>query len=937
MTRNTSSPWLSALVLALVAAPAALVAQTSTTAALAGVIRDAAGNPVAGAKVRISSDAMIGGEKVTVSAANGAYRFSALAPGRYKIVVTAPGQQTLSMTENLALGQTTSGNWKFPAVAGATVEIVAAATNAESSAVTITQNYSTDTLATIPVERSIAGIMDLTPGVNGNRAWGGYSGENAYMMDGVNISDPSGGTVWIFPNIDWFSEVQVAGLGANAEFGGYMGGFVNGLVKRGGNTVEGSLTAYYADSKWQAKINANHPDLPNSEKAILPSKNWDLAVSVGGPIIKDKLWYFVSAERTEQDDTPPGAEMPQRNQKVMALAKITWAPSIASTFEFLVEHDYVGRDRRYIDKWTMPVATQKESAPNKSMSVTWTQTIGQDKVLTLKAFGYSGRYDMPGYGGNALSLDTEDLFKYDPNKPAREYFNNSTYEDFNYRSRATIQATFDWFKTGLLSANDSHAFRFGIEREQAADEELERFPGNLNLNAFEDTPGVLLGDYMIEGGGWNVRQRVDRLAAFAQDTWKVTDRLTLTPGIRFEQFKARFYGGDTLWNKTTWAPRFGFSYALTQDQATMVKAHWGKYYAGYSTYFIDRAIQSAIPIKTYYNWGDYPAFTNVLDPSTWPDHTPGLGDNTAYRRVNDITAVDPKARQPYVLETTLSVDHQFNANWGGSVSYVSRDWKDSLARVDTADDPRGAWSDYVDPLHNRPISLYEPGIYSDEGVSFRVPHNNYVTTNPSDAKRKYEAISASIDRKLANNWSLNLSYTHATLKGNIQRADSYDKVYYNRNLMTNSYGNLPGVNDHEIKARGLYEFPWHMRLSGTFTYLSGTHWTPTYRTPSGWGNSDWGNFNGQRYFVNTEALGAETYPSRTLLDLRLTQQINMNKSSRLEVFGEVLNVLNRQAPLSYNTRVNADNSDTSGLYVDYKFPTALDAGRRVQLGLRLTF
>jgi len=938
MARSSGNSKLSGLVLALIAAPVALMAQTSTTSALAGLVRDAAGKPVPGAVVRISSPSMIGGEKTTASAANGAYRFSALPPGRYRIVVTSPDRQTLTQSETLELGQTATVNWKFPASSGgATVEVIAAASNVESTTVALTQNYDTASLATLPVERSIAGIMDLTPGVNGNRAWGGYSGENAYMMDGVNISDPSGGTVWIYPNVDWFSEVQVAGLGANAEFGGYMGGFVNGLIKRGGNTVEGSLTAYYADSKWQARINANHPDLPNDQKDILPSNNWDTALSIGGPIIKDKLWYFVSAERTEEDNTPPGAELPQRNQKVMTLAKITWAPSTSSTLEFLAEHDYVGRDRRYIDKWTMPVATQKESAPNRSFSVTWTQTLDQDKVLTLKAFGYSGRYDMPGYGGNALSLDTEDLFKYNPNKPAREYFNNSTYEDFNYRSRATIQATFDWFKTGLFTANDSHAFRFGIEREQAADEELERFPGNLNLNAYEDSPGVLLGDYMIEGGGWNVRQRVDRLAAFAQDTWRVNDRLTVMPGLRFEQFKARFYGGDTLWNKSTVAPRLGFSYALTEDQATVLKAHWGKYYAGYSTYFIDRAIQSAIPVKTYYSWGDYPVVPNVLDPSTWPDHTPGTVDNYAYRRVNDITAVDPNARQPYVVETTLALDHKISLNWSGSVSYVSRDWKDSLVRVDTAPDPRGAWVNYFDPLHKANIQIYEPGVYDETGLDYYVPHHNYLTTNRSDAKRKYEAASVSLDRKLENGWSLNMSYTHASLKGNIQRADSYDKVYYNPNLMTNSYGNLPGVNDQEFKARGLFELPWNLRISGTFTYLSGTHWTPTYRTPSGWGDSDWGNFNGTRYLVNTEPLGSETYPSRTLVDLRLTEVIKLTKVSRVEVFVEVLNVLNRQAPTEYSTRVNSSNSSSSSMYIDYKYPTVLDPGRRLQLGARLNF
>ena len=219
---------------------------------------------------------------------------------------------------------------------------------------------------------------------------------------------------------------------------------------------------------------------------------------------------------------------------------------------------------------------------------------------------------------------------------------------------------------------------------------------------------------------------------------------------------------------------------------------------------------------------------------------------------------------------------------------------------------------------------------------FRVPQNAYVTTNASDAKRKYQATSVSLDRKLENGWSLNMSYTNASLKGNIQRADSYDKVYYNKNLMINSYGNLPGVNDHEFKARGVYELATNTRISGIFTYLSGTHWTPQYRTSNGASGAS--SFNGQRYLINTEALGSQTYPARTLMDLRLTQLISLNKTSRLEVFGEVLNVLNRQAVTSYSTRVNSGNSATTDtLYSDYKYPLALDPGRRLQIGIRLNF
>jgi len=905
----------SALVLALVAAPAALMAQSASTSALTGVVKDPKGAPLVGATVRISSPTTIGGERAVKTSDNGSYRFPMLAPGRYRIVVEAPGQTTLTGHETLELGKTVTRDWRFAAVVGATVEVMAESASVDSATVGLTQNYSVEALVALPSDRSLNGIMNFTPGVNEGRAWGGYSGENAYMMDGMNISNPSGGGVWIFPNMDWFSEIQVAGLGANAEFGGYMGGFTNGLIKRGGNTLEGSLNAFYGDSKWQARSRASHPLITEADKAILPSKDWDLAINVGGPIIKDKLWYFVSAERQEQTNNPTGADLPQRNQKIMGLAKLTWAPTASTTLEFLAEYDYVGRDRRGIDYSTMPEATQKEDAPNRSFSFTWTQVFGQDMVFGLKSFGYSGRYDLHGYNGEAPPLDTASPW----DVTGKEFYVNPQTVEWNYRSRATIQATFDLFKTGLLSAGDSHAFRFGLEREQAADEELQRYPGGLNLNADWDSGGVYT-DYIIAGGGWNVRQRTDRLAAFVQDTWRVTDRLTLNPGIRFEQFKARFYGGSNVWDKSTVAPRFGLTYALTADQKNVLKFHWGKYYAGYSTYFIDRAIQPAIPEKVYYNWGNYD-YIDPFNPASWPSYDINNPVNYEYRRVNDLTTVSPDAKQPYTEETTFSLEHKFDGPWTIGASYVNRDFKDSLVRKDLAADPTGVWFDYTNPLTGGTVSVWEPGLAGNE-------HQYIVTNGGSDAKRRYWAATLTLDRKLQDNWSLNASYTRASLKGNIQRADSYDKVFHNPNSLINAEGRLPGNNDHEVKARMTYQFPWNMRLSGSFTYLSGEHWTPTFRTYS---------YFGTRYAINTEPLGSQTYPSRKLLDLRLSQFLNLGKSAKVELFGEVFNVLNHQAVTSYTTRVNTSPDAADGVYEYYKYPDTLDMGRRVHLGLRISF
>jgi hypothetical protein len=890
----------------------ALLAQSNTTAALTGVVKNPKGVPLAGATVRISSPSLIGGERNMRTSENGSYRFAVLPPGKYRIVVEAPGLVTLVGNDTLELGRSSTLNWKFAAQAGATVEVISAETSVDTASVNLTQNFSTEELATIPIDRSIGGIMNLTPGVNSNAAWGGNRRENAYMMDGINISDPSGGTPWIFPNPDWFSEIQVGGIGASAEYGSFNGGFANGLIKKGGNEFTGSLNAYYGDTKWQA-ISSNK-QLEAADKVINPAKDWDAAFNIGGPIIKDKLWFFASVERIQSDESRPGALVTYTNGKLLALAKLTWQVTPSSTLEFLGEYDYMKVEHRGIDKYTLPIASVQEISPDRTLGVTWTQTLGTDKVLTVKALGFSGRYDLLPYNGNALPLDAYDVYH------GIEYYNNTLTADYNYRSRATVSATFDWFKSGLLSPNDSHAFKFGLEREQAADEEKEITPGGAQLNAYNDVDSlgndILMTDYFMTGGGWNIRQRVNRLAAFVQDDWKVNDRLTLRPGLRYERFQGRYYGADSnLWDKTTIAPRFGFNLALSADLSNVLKGHWGKYYAGYSTFFIDRAIQSAIPKSVYYYWGG-PTQIDPLNPASWPTADP-TDTGSIYQIDNNLSRVDPNARQPYTDETTLSYDHKFSgalSGWTLSASWVYRQFKDTIVRKDLADDP-GYWRTYTNPITGGTIPAWVSGIAQDANGEYL---HQYVITNDDRAKRRYAAGSVTLDRKYANGWSFNSTYTRAQTTGNVSRADGYDDTFASPNNQINADGKLPGVNKDEFKARGIVGLPLNLKLSGTFTYLSGTQWTPYYRT----------GYIPTRQYIWTETRGAERYPARRLMDLRLTESIDMPGKSKIELFGEIFNVFNSGTVTAFTERINSSV---------YLYPSTVETGRRLRLGFRFIF
>jgi hypothetical protein len=117
----------------------------------------------------------------------------------------------------------------------------------------------------------------------------------------------------------------------------------------------------------------------------------------------------------------------------------------------------------------------------------------------------------------------------------------------------------------------------------------------------------------------------------------------------------------------------------------------------------------------------------------------------------------------------------------------------------------------------------------------------------------------------------------------------------------------------------MYELPWKMRLSGSFTYLSGNHFTPYARFTDD---------QGIRYYPNIQPRGSEKYPSEHLVNLRVTQLVPVKGKVEAEVFAEVFNVLNTGTATAWGERMNTAN---------YKLPATVEQGRRLRLGFRVNF
>ena len=113
-------------------------------------------------------------------------------------------------------------------------------------------------------------------------------------LDGVDLSNPEIGTAWLWPSFDMFEEIEVSGLGAQAEYGNFTGAVVNIVTKSGGNRFSGTASYY---GQFDALTGDNNPEPYNETTdegyySYHRDKFYDIAFTLGGPIIKDKIWFF---------------------------------------------------------------------------------------------------------------------------------------------------------------------------------------------------------------------------------------------------------------------------------------------------------------------------------------------------------------------------------------------------------------------------------------------------------------------------------------------------------------------------------------------------------------------------------------------------------------------------------------------------------------------
>jgi hypothetical protein len=305
-----------------------LQAQSIEYGKITGTIVDEEGNAVPGVQVDVTSEALISGKRTTSSSANGIYVFLNLPVGTYQAAATLSGFKTV-VRDNIELSGGSVATVDFQMQLGAVEESITVTENVpivDKSSSTVDSKLDEEFLSRLPTSReSFYDTSLLSPGmfdmgsVSSSQpsptAYGSGTNENAFLVNGVNATDPRGGSFGSLVNVnyDTVEEVRIISLGAKAEYGSSTGVAVDVTTKSGSNRFHGQGSVYSQLGKPSDNSPSVGDDLgrdwlfidPNQQLSGTVEKDREFSFTFGGPVVKDKIWFFTALNALAEDNKSP--------------------------------------------------------------------------------------------------------------------------------------------------------------------------------------------------------------------------------------------------------------------------------------------------------------------------------------------------------------------------------------------------------------------------------------------------------------------------------------------------------------------------------------------------------------------------------------------------------------------------------------------------------
>jgi hypothetical protein len=927
----------------------------SSTGTIQGRVSDSQGAVLPGVTVTATSPSALGAQ-TAVTSETGNYRFPAIPPGEYELTFELAGFNSLKRSGiSISLGFTANVNVELAlATLQETVTVSGASPIIDTTATRTVQNFKLEQLQSIPNGRDMWALLAVTPAVmmsridvGGNRA-GTQTGYRAYgqdgqvrvLIEGINTTEGTGGAGFYF-DYSSLEEVFLGTSGQSAEMPnpGVQSQFI---AKSGGNQFNGE---YYLDWYNNSLQGSNIPDSytvptafnnsPIREHSNEIDRYYDTAINVGGPIKKDKIWWFGTYRTQFNAIQQPNFQFDKTFDTKL------WNAVGKGTYQINQKHKIVGYYQwgQKIQANRLPQATytyRDEGPTNRQDSGSWvykTEWNGtvSDKLYLEARYGDFGYYfpqitngTEPYYFRDSGTLEITGSHQKNQNDRDRKqwnfastYFLDGSKGSHTFKMGAEMLKEYQWF--GVLQGvggHIEHVYNNGVSNQV-----IFRIPTATQVGGLKDN----------DNGHLTTENALDQFSVFLNDTWSFR-RVTVNAGVRWDRYSgwlpeqnqlAATVGPISVQAKTfpeqdlfTWnvvAPRVGVVYDLRGDGKTVVKGNYGLYFHNPGVGVPSDVNPNTGTKSATYLWNDLAGCAGCISG----DRRYQLGEHTTEQSatLEGATRLDPNIKAPYSHEAAGWFEQQLTDTLGIRTGFVYKTEDDLITlyapgrglevfeRVGVpftfvdigVDGFRGTADDRTLPMVGLP-SAGAATLYPTTQVEMNLPQF-----------ARYKTFETSINKRYGNRWSASLGGAYTWM-----------------NDFPNGYPqnpNQPGAEDRTVwnfKASGSYDAPFGIRLSPVLRHQSGLNYarTGTLTFPTG--------VTATGTAIYLEPANSNREDNITVFDVRAEKTVNVTDRARFRLFLDIFNIANSHASETISRATGPG----------YQKPSAILAPVTARLGFR---
>ncbi len=882
------------------------LAQSKESGAIVGQVMTPDGAALPGVAVSLSSPALIGGMQTAITGMEGKYRFVALPPGTYALEAKLEGFQ-VTRKEGIRLSISMTLTVDFSMTLGTleeklTVKGMLPMVDVKDSQ-TAVSNLTKEMIQNIPNSQTVANIVNLAPGVTQNAAFGGADNGIMYQVDGVDVSDPELHTAYLFLDYGVVQEVTVSGVGAPAEFDGFNGAVFNTVTKTGGNEFTGMFDSYIQPTSW----NSSNSDDPNLTPPAIGYYN--AHVDIGGPIVRDKLWFFVGAQYLQRQRLFSGFPEPSVYDQPRLFLKFTWQPNRDNRLSLFLHGDLYNGSYRGGGANVDPAATRNQRSPEFAPNISFLHIFNDHTFFEAKFAGFISYYKLIPAQGYDVSGH------YDFVQDWQSVNANTFYHAFRdrYQLNASVSHHADKFIAG------SHDFKFGIDSEMNPG---QTDYGYSNGKKFEEADGEPYAMYSYEG--YSAKSINLRISGYIQDNWAVSDRLTINPGIRVNFYRGFLKSVGTYFHPTdtgkfenvfkpeiSIAPRLGITFDVFGDHTTALKFHYGKFVDNIITTFYGSFAPKSDWIASYWDGSEYVEDFRV----GW----------------ENLYTMDSNISMPYMNQLTVGVERELIKDVSVSASFIYRDFRNFIDKVNLTSDFEPVT--YITPDTHQPITVYSQTNPGDEKflvTNVKQGHYGVYDIVPFTPSRKYMGFSLLFNKRFSNNWQLMVSYNYGKTTGyydNLEEAaglspyasstysDLFSDPNWQINVSKDSHNTLDPT--HMLKVQGTIILPFDIAVSPYLSVISGNTYNTYYRVRN--------EINQSSKYIPAQQVGSLRFPTDVNLDLQVEKTFTIKGNTRIGVVFNIFNLFNASTVTEVQ---NVLTSDDVGATYSIVNPRSFRAGVR---------